>query len=99
MLPRGGAPQIVPDLKCVPDIERVPDKKRYFQAISVRFTFAILIIVSMFIKTRSSSFFGTMGSFLIIPFVLLKGRSFLRNDAQFSQERLQGEGGDCNFPP
>jgi len=27
-------------------------------------------------------FFGTMGSFLIIPFVLAKERSFPRNDAQ-----------------
>ena len=33
-------------------------------------------------ETGVSSFFGMMGSFLIVPFVLVKDQSFPRNNAQ-----------------
>ena len=69
----------VPDLKC--DFERVPD----FNVLVKQFPFVLLIIIPIFLRTVLCvrSFFGTMGSFLIIPFVLANERSGPRNDVQF----------------
>jgi len=64
----------IPDLKYVLDLESVPDFKRSFQIFPFRsFTNRF---VPTFLRTRS------MHLFLIVPFVLLKERSFPRNEAQ-----------------
>ena len=81
----------IPDYKCVLDLERVLDNKNAFLILtffSCKFysvLSVLLLIVPIFIRTSSMHwffFFGTMRLFLIVPFVLLKERSFPRNDSQ-----------------
>jgi len=63
----------IPDLKCALDSERVLDNKNVFLILNVAVKSSLLRSVPLqtFLRTRSmrSFFFGTMGSFLISPFL------------------------------
>ena len=71
-----------PFLLFLDDLERVPDitiSDHSFQPITVCFSFVLLKIVPIFLRTSSMFsffFFGTMALFLMIPFVPENERSF-----------------------
>ena len=64
----------------IPDLDHVPDNRNAVLILSFfsnnfRSMFALLIIIQMFLRKLSMCylfvFFGTMGMFLIIPFILM----------------------------
>ena len=81
-------PLHIPDLKC--NLERVPGDKNTFLILTLFSSNFRLFTVRSY-NNRSNIFknafyvfvfFGTMGSFLLIAFVLARELSFPRNDAQ-----------------
>ena len=73
------------------DLERVLENKNAFLIFNVLFKQFSFCSIPFLYKSFQyfwecvlcvRSFFGTVGSFLIVPFVLVKERSFPRNDAQ-----------------
>jgi len=66
-----------PNWKCVFELERVLDNMNAFLILNIlfkNFQYVALQIVPTFLRTFLCvcSFFGTMGLFLIVPFVLVK---------------------------